>query len=258
MEDKKHMDSMRINSCIIILLTLVGFGCSSPTSDEISKDSPGQSKSKNTILPLGASRVEGDRPLFESFRYELWKDLSENQWEFDFVGSQTDEASYPAVHNDSFDRDHEGHGGWTSGEIVAELPSWLEQVGTPQIVLFSSPGGNDMLQGLPFDEAASNIYSIIEQLRAANPSVVILIEKMAPGRAELFESGELANYYEQLHGLVDTIVSEQSTESSPIIPLDMYSDFREDYLADDVHYNEEGADFIALRYYEVLVDVLQD
>jgi lysophospholipase L1-like esterase len=81
---------------------------------------------------------------------------------------------------------------------------------------------------------------------------------MAPGRAELFESGELANYYEQLHALVDTIVSEQSTESSPIITVDMYSDFREDYLADDVHYNERGADFIASRYYEVLVDLLQD
>lgn len=249
---------MRINHCIIILLTLVAFGCSSATSDENLKNSPGQSDSKNTILPLGASRVEGARPLFESFRYELWKDLRENQWEFDFMGSQTDPASYPAIHNDSFDRDHEGHSGWTSDEIVAGLPSWLEQVGAPQIVLFSSPGGNDMLQGLPYDDAASNIYSVIEQLRVANPNVVILIEKMAPGRAELFESGELANYYEQLHTLVDTIVSEQSTESSPIIPVDMYSDFREDYLADDVHYNEEGADFIASRYYEVLVDVLQD
>jgi lysophospholipase L1-like esterase len=28
-------------------------------------------------------------------------------------------------------------------------------------------------------------------------------------------------------------------------------------LADDVHYNETGADFIASRYYEVLNEVLQ-
>jgi hypothetical protein len=32
----------------------------------------------NKILPLGASRVEGAKPLYESYRYELWKDLKEN------------------------------------------------------------------------------------------------------------------------------------------------------------------------------------
>ena len=49
-----------------------------------------QSTSINKILPLGASRVEGARPEFESFRYELWKDLKENDWTFDFIGTQKD------------------------------------------------------------------------------------------------------------------------------------------------------------------------
>ena len=39
------------------------------------------STSKNKILPLGASRVEGARPDFESYRYELWKLLEEGGWE---------------------------------------------------------------------------------------------------------------------------------------------------------------------------------
>ena len=34
--------------------------------------------------------------------------------------------------------------------------------------------------------------------------------------------------------------------------------FSDDYFADDgVHYNEDGADFIATQYYSVLVDLLQ-
>ena len=49
-----------------------------------------QSASINKIMPLGASRVEGARPQYESFRYELWKDLKENDWKFDFIGTQSD------------------------------------------------------------------------------------------------------------------------------------------------------------------------
>ena len=59
------------------------------------------------------------------------------------------------------------------------------------MVLFSSPGGNDMLEGLDFDNAASNINQIIDELRAANPEVIIVIEVMAPGLQELFSSAEL-------------------------------------------------------------------
>ena len=74
-----------------------------------------------TIMPLGASRAEGARPLYESFRYELWKKLIENNKSFDYIGTQTDDASYPMFNNMDFDTDHEGRGGWTSGEILANL-----------------------------------------------------------------------------------------------------------------------------------------
>ena len=57
---------------------------------------------------LGASRVEGDRPNYESFRYELWKDLIENNWTFDFIGTQLDSRFYPLFNNLNFDTDHEG------------------------------------------------------------------------------------------------------------------------------------------------------
>ena len=52
-----------------------------------------QSNSINKILNLGASRVEGGRPEYESYRYELWKKLKENNLIFDYVGTQTDEST---------------------------------------------------------------------------------------------------------------------------------------------------------------------
>jgi len=47
------------------------------------------------IMPLGASRVAGARPLYESYRYELWKLLLDGNYDFDFIGTETDPADYP-------------------------------------------------------------------------------------------------------------------------------------------------------------------
>ena len=75
------------------------FGCSNE------EDSPKPiSTSINKIMTLGASRVEGSRPDYESFRYNLWKNLIENNWTFDFIGTQSDEASYPSFNGYDFNR----------------------------------------------------------------------------------------------------------------------------------------------------------
>ncbi len=210
-------------------------------------------------MPLGASRVEGDRPEYESFRYELWKDLTENNWTFDYVGTQSDGAFYPMFNSSAFDIDHEGRAGWTSGEILGEITNSLNSLaekGVPDIVLYSTPGGNDALQNLPYDQALTNIKAIIDALQNANPNVTIIIEKLAPGRSEIM-TPELTSYFNQLIQDISTIASEKSTTSSQIIAVDMFTGFTDSLLADDVHYNEAGADFIASRYYTVLESVLE-
>lgn len=215
-----------------------------------------ESDSINKIMSLGASRVAGDRPQYESFRYELWKDLIENNWTFDYIGTQSDGASYPRINNRDFDTDHEGRGGWTSGQILNGLTNWLAQTGAPDIVLFSSPGGNDALQSLPYDQTLSNIKGIVNALQSANPTVTIIIEQLAPARSNQM-TPELINYFNQLTQDVLTIVSENSTTSSQVIAVDMFTGFTDSLLADDVHYNAAGADFIARRYYTVLENVLK-
>ncbi|MBU0935978.1 MAG: hypothetical protein KKI09_06965 [Spirochaetes bacterium] len=224
-------------------------------SDEILPKKP-VSTSINKILPLGASRVEGARPEFESYRYELWKDLVDNGWTFDYIGTQTDEASYPIHNGKSFDPDHEGRGGWTSGDILDQIAKWLEYTGSPDIVLFSSPGGNDALQGLPYNQTLSHINSIIDVLQNANPNVTIIIEKLAPAHSS-YMSGELSDYFYQLQQDVAFVAKNKTTASSRVITADMCTGFTDQMLADDVHYNAAGAAFIADRYYEVLVTILE-
>ena len=238
----------------ILLITLTVLTLNSCTK-EGDKNLKPKSSSINKIMPLGASRVEGYRPEYESYRYELWKDLSENGWTFDYIGTQSDEADYPLYNGDKFDVDHEGRGGWTSGQILNELNDWLNDTGSPDIVLFSSPGGNDALSNLPYEEAIENINAIIDILQAKNPNVTIIIEQMAPGHSDIMNT-QLTNYFIQLQQEVINIAINQTTSNSQVVAVDMYSGFNDTYLADDVHYNEAGAEFIANRYYNVLESYL--
>ena len=240
---------------IFLLALSVFILISCEEADEITPVENNPNTSLNKIMSLGASRVEGARPNFESFRYELWKDLLDGGWTFDFIGTMKDDASYPSYEGKTFDVDHEGRGGWTSGQILNGINEWLKQAGTPDIVLFSSPGGNDALQGLPYDEAISNINAIIDAIQVANPNVNILIEQLAPARSDAMTS-ELTAYFNQMQQDVPSIATSQTTSTSRVIAVDMHTDFSDSLLADEVHYNEAGADFIAERYYEVLVNTL--
>ena len=245
---------MKLTIKILVLgISLVMFNACDKDDDSTPKP---PSASINKILPLGASRVEGLRPEYEGFRYELWKDLIDGDWTFDFIGSRSDNASYPSYNGKNFDVDHEGGGGGTSGQILSGIEGWLNETGSPDIVLFSSPGGNDALEGLPYEDAVENINNIIDIIQADNPNVTIFIEQMAPGRSD-FTTPELTSYINQLQQEVLSIASDQSTSTSQIIAVDMFTGFNDSLLADDIHYNEAGAEFIATRYYNVLINVLE-
>ena len=234
------------------LFLMIFFSC----SEESDIQPKPQSNSINKILNLGASRVEGGRPEYESYRYELWRKLKENNLIFDFIGTQTDESDYPLYNNLIFDCDHEGRGGWTSSDILEELSNWLSLTGPPDFVLFSSPAGNDALEGLSYTEAVSNIYGIIDVIQDFNPNTTIIIEQMAPARSDIMTS-ELTEFFDQMKEEVLIIAKSRTTSKSEVIAIDMFSGFNDNLLADEVHYNEDGAKFIAGRYFDLLVGILE-
>ena len=96
---------------LVIFCTCLLLGCQSDELDQGNASDEDTIDIPNKIMPLGASRVQGFSPWFESYRYELWKDLIDGGWEFDYIGTETETGSYPNYEGLAFDPDHQGHGG---------------------------------------------------------------------------------------------------------------------------------------------------
>ena len=100
-----------------------------------------------SILPLGDSITYGGRGdggvSFPTYRAWLYQDLGASGYDVDFVGS-LNKPDAPA----GSDPDNEGHPGYTSGKVLAELPTWLNAYPPPQVALVHL-GTNDVLDGVP-------------------------------------------------------------------------------------------------------------
>jgi lysophospholipase L1-like esterase len=246
-----------IHNFLIAFVFLILLSC---TKDDSVENTPEDTVCKTVekgvkIMPLGASRVQGFPPFFESYRYELWKDLIDGGWEFDFVGTLDDFIIYAEYNGYCFDTNHEGRSGWKAAQIDVNIEQWLSETDTPDIVLFSSPGANDILDGAEIEPVLAHINSIIDKIQTRNPNVTILIEQLAPAKST-YMTEDLTAIFAQIKGIINQIATEQTTATSKVIPVDMATGFSDDLLADDLHYNKAGAEFIATRYYDKLVSFL--
>ena len=104
----------------------------------------------------------------------------DGSWNFNFIGTLKYQGIYPDHKNQSFDPDHEGRAGWTSGQILSALEDGLAKIDTRDFDLFSSPGGNDLLLGVPYDDMMANVNATIVVLQDTNPEVTIIQGQMAP------------------------------------------------------------------------------
>ena len=202
------------------------------------------------ILPLGDSRVEGEAGYHESYRYELWKRLVEAGWNVDFMGSRQNPRTYPTLSDLTFDGDHEGTDGATTEDNL-----WVVQhveFATPPDVVLLGIGINDLARGRDVSEAIADLGLIIQELQGLNPQVTLLVEQIAPVRSDFTTPAAIVwldDYNGQIPGLADS----HTTASSSVV-VDMYTDWLDAYMPDDVHYNEAGGAEVARRYFEVMLE----
>ena len=209
------------------------------------------------ILTLGDSRVEGARPEYESYRYELWKNLVSASYAFNLIGPFEDNASYPAFMGADFDNEHAGIGGDTTSDVLARLDAALNSASRAPDLVVLGIGGNDVLQGVPVSTVVSNINTIIDRIQIVNPEVTVFLELISGVRSDVPNAASLNEMVTDFVDQLSIIATDQTTNTSKIIIVDMNTNILDSYYADDVHFNEIGAKAIADRYFEAIDSFLQ-
>jgi len=202
---------------------------------------------------LNSCKKDSDEEGYESYRYELWKKCIQNNYEIDFVGQQYDDGTYPNFMGQSFDRDHEGIGGIETEDVLNNIEEVLSQTNNLDAVLLCV-GGSDLLNGGDPQTAIDNIGLIIDEIQNIFPSIIIYLEQIAPGNNEIM-TNDFQQKLTEFNGLIYNIATDYSNQNSTVMAIDMNTNFTENLLADDVHYNLEGAVFIAEQYYSSISTV---
>jgi lysophospholipase L1-like esterase len=198
------------------------------------------------IMPLGDSITQGDFRR-NSYRRPLWQRLHDEGFRVDFVGSL--KRNYIAGPPDKdFDRDHEGHWGWTINQVLERLDGWV-RAAAPDVALVHL-GTNDLFRGDDAETIARELAEVVAVLRSVNPRMAIFIAELIPARG-------LERAYILVNAQIRALAS-LSTSESPVTIVDMFTGFDVDiHTYDGVHPNAAGESFIAERWFRALAPVLR-
>lgn len=229
--------------CLVALLLLAA--CAAPLASGIS------------VLPLGDSITRGDYDAGSvngSYRYSLARNLAAGGFAVDLVGSTT----FPTYTGLSFDQEHDGHGGYTTGMLLSygqtePLKAWMAAYAPPDVVLLMI-GTNDALQQVPLDERLENLCGIVAILRERSPRVTVLVAQIIPTADAVRNREQILPFNRALPDLAANL----STSASPVLVVDQYGGYDGvgDNGPDGIHPVRTGMEKIAARWYAALLPIL--
>ena len=199
------------------------------------------------IMPLGDS-ITGSPGCWRAL---LWNRLqSTGHTNIDFVGTLPPQGC--GVEHDG---DNEGHGGYLATNVANQnlLPGWLSAT-RPDIVLMHF-GTNDVWSGIPPATILSAFTTLVNQMRASNPGMRILVAKIIPMNPATCP--ECAQRVVAFNDAIPAWAAATTTDQSPITVVDQWTGFdtaTDTY--DGVHPNASGDQKMADRWYPALVEAL--
>ncbi|MGH6657647.1 MAG: cellulose binding domain-containing protein, partial [Actinocrinis sp.] len=199
------------------------------------------------IMPLGDS-ITGSPGCW---RAVLWNNLQNAGYtNIDFVGTLP-----PQGCGVPYDGDNEGHGGALTTGIVSQnlLPGWLSAT-NPNIVLMHL-GTNDVWSGLSTQTILAAYSTLIQQMRANNPSMVVLVAQIIPMNPA--NCTTCAQGVVNLDAAIPAWAASVSTAQSPVVAVDQWTGFDDATdTVDGVHPNDSGNQKVAAHWYPALIRYL--
>ncbi|MEV6637430.1 cellulose binding domain-containing protein [Actinoplanes sp. NPDC051470] len=198
------------------------------------------------IMPLGDS-ITGSPGCW---RASLYNNLVAAGHEVDMVGTLPGDGCGVA-----YDGDNEGHGGYLATNIAggSQLPPWLGAT-DPDIVIMHL-GTNDVWSNRSPTEILAAFTTLLRQMRAQNPDVVLLVAQiipMNPSNCAACGARTVA-----LNQAIPSWAAQNTTAASPVRVVDQWTGFTTSTdTYDGVHPNDSGNAKIAARWLAALETVL--
>jgi len=184
------------------------------------------------VMPLGDSitRGVGSTPIdaLNGYRDELYTTLIAdgasvvNTYTVDFVGGEVDGSG-------SFDVDHEGHGGWNSGEVADAVSGWLS-VNPPDVILLHI-GTNSLTTDTTQTER------ILEEIDRFNPAIRVIL-------ARIIDWANTSSVVTTYNNNLETMAQQRITNGDLITVVDMQSAL---IYPDDMEYMNDPTDLLHPR-----------
>jgi lysophospholipase L1-like esterase len=214
------------------------------------------------IMPVGDSITYGYSSTgVTAYRRLLYLDLSDSGWSVDFVGNL--ENGSP---ND-FDRDHEGHPGWTAVNVGDYIYGWLEdQDGIsdqePVKIVALHIGTNDIENGRSAADVRSAVNHILDRIdqyeQDYGTDIIVLLARII-NRNDILTGSPKSQITSQFNDLLNDLVAARSGDRVLIVDMEKGAgiDYRRDSskpytsgdLYDNFHPNDSGDQKMAAKWF---------
>lgn len=212
-----------------------------------------------TMLLIGDSISQGV-PGDHTWRYRLWRHLTQAGVEVGFVGPNTAphgaevaaiEAGDGGYADGAFDQAHACHWGLTYSIAKAQVRELAAAYG-PDFVL-AQLGVNDALwHGMDSGSFESNVHEFITEARGGAPRCAILLGAVLD-TARAHEDAELSALVSQYNEALRAACAALSTEASPIAMVEADPEFlASSHTRDGVHLNRSGEVTVAAAFADTL------
>jgi lysophospholipase L1-like esterase len=209
------------------------------------------------IMPLGDSLTSGYQQ-YVSYRYDLWFDLVDAGFDFDFVGGNITTDGIPNLdwypnYLTSFDRHHEGYSGYRADEL-ASFARALAMSHRPDIVLLWA-GINDLwyLGSSGVLNAKFGLRDTIENIRSVLPGVTILLGLVPP------YDNRNGEFVASLNAEIVALAADLDSPQSPVILVDHHTGYNIGSMTwDNVHQNRAGEEWVANKWFGVLASIIPE
>ncbi len=190
------------------------------------------------VMPLGDSITDGFN-VPGGYRVDLWQKFLNGGYTVDFVGSMRNGPGSLG------DRDHEGHSGWTIGQIDQNITGWLGTY-SPQTILLHI-GTNDVYGPDPAG-APARLATLVDRITALAPDAILFVATIIPLG---WDDANLRALNAAIPGIVDGAAG----AGKKVHLVDMFSALNAGDLADGVHPHAGGYSKMATAWYEALLSV---